>query len=347
MKKILSIMIVCMLIVGLVGCGNKQETSNGGSKEESQSSDNDKKIVIKFGHVESEDRSIHKSVEEFEKYVEQETDGKVDIQIFPNAQLGAERQSIEAVSLGTMQMTTASTGVMTMYDEKFSVLDLPFLFNSREAAYAAVDGALGDELNAIAENYGMTTLGYQDNGLRHISNSVRPINEPADLDGIKIRVMEVPLYIDLFKSLGANPTPMSFGEVYTALQQGTVDAQENGASLVYSSKFHEVQDYYSLTGHVYSLDIAVVNTDFFNGLPEDIQTIIMDGAEKCLAKGQREIEGASEQEFLDKLAADGMEINEITSENRVKFAEMVKPVYDTYEEKIGAEIIEKAKSFNK
>jgi len=244
-------------------------------------------------------------------------------------------------------MCSLTTAVLTTYDDKFSVLDLPFLFTSREVAYAAVDGELGQQLEALLPKYNLMSLGFQDNGLRNISNNIRPINEPKDLKGIKIRVMESPTYVEMFKALGANPTPMNFGEVYTALAQGTVDAQENGASLVYTSKFYEVQKYYSLTNHVYSLNMVLISKKFYDSLPSDIQDILQDGAKQLLELKQREMESNSDEKYINLLIEKGMIVNDITPENCKKFVEAVKPVYEMYAEKIGKEIIELAQSYNK
>jgi len=303
-------------------------------------------IVIKLAHVEPETRSVHQACVEFEKYVEGQTEGKVDVQIYPNGQLGGDRQAVEGVGLGTIQMTVAAAAVMSTYDSKFMVLDLPFLFKTREASYRAVDGELGKKLNSLLLPIGLVGLGYNDNGLRQVTNNIRLIEEPKDLKGIKIRVMENPVYIDLFKLLGANPTPMNFGEVYTALQQGTVDAQENGASLVYASKFYEVQKYMSLTNHVYSFNIIVANDKFFSNLPTDIQKIVVEGARKCLVTKQREFEAEQNSLYIEKLKEAGMKINDITPENRTKFMEAVEPLYEKYQDKIGIEFIDLALKSN-
>ena len=144
---------------------------------------------------------------------------------------------------------------------------MPFIFKDVKSAFAALDGEVGKTLDAFLTPVGLKNLGYAYNGARSMTNSKRPINEPADLKGIKMRVMESPVFIDMFKTLGANPTPMSFGEVFTGLQQGTVDAQENSPSLVFSMKFNEVQKYYSLTNHVQGILAILINEKFFNGLP--------------------------------------------------------------------------------
>lgn len=345
MKKVCLVVLFLLLSLSLVvGCSAPEKTSvNDG---QSNALDEQGKIVITVGHGEPDGRSVHDSFIKFAEYVKEKTNGQVEVQIFPNAQLGSERQMVESVSLGSLDMCSITSAVLTTYSENFCVLDLPFLFQNRDAAYAAVDGKLGEQLSQLIAKNNLHVLGWQDNGLRNISNSVRPINEPDDLKGIKIRVMESPLYIDSFKALGANPTPMAFGELYTALQQKTVDAQDNGSAIAYTMKFYEVQEYFSLTNHVYSLNPLLINKNFFDRLPQNVQDIIKDGTKQFLMEMQRNEEASSDANFVKKLIDTGMKVNEITEENRQKFVEKTKPVYDIYEKKIGKEIIDLALSFN-
>ncbi|WZL72523.1 DctP family TRAP transporter solute-binding subunit [Clostridiaceae bacterium 35-E11] len=338
MKKSLAVVLMVSLLLSLVvGCSKKEEVAT---------TEEPKQIVIKVGHIEAEDRSTHRATLEFEKYVEEQSNGQIDVQIYPNGQLGGDRQMTEAVALGTIQMTMPSTSVLTTYDAKFGVLDMPFIFNNEQAGFNALDGELGTKLNDLLTPVGLHNFGYNYNGARHISNNVRPINEPNDLKGIKMRVMESPVYIDLFKYLGANPTPMSFGEVFTGLQQGTVDGQENAASLVYATKFQEVQKYYSLTGHSYGYLAVLINDKFYKGLPEDIQKIVADGTKKYLIDYQRDIELKDTDLYIEKLKEAGMEINTITPENHAKFVEALKPMYEKYKQEIGQDMFDLVAKYN-
>lgn len=345
MKKLLAILLMVTLVLSLAtGCAKKEEATTS-TTSDTQTTE-EKKIVIKLGHVEAEDRSTHQAALEFEKYVEQQSNGKVDIEIYANGQLGGDRQMTEAVALGTLHMTLPATSVLTTYNPKFGVLDMPFIFKDEQAGFKALDGEVGAAFNEILESVGFYNLGYNYNGARHMSNSKRPINEPNDLKGLKMRVMESPVYIDLFKALGANATPMSFGEVFTALQQGTVDGQENAASLVYAMKFHEAQKYYSLTGHTYSYLAVLINDKFYKGLPEDIRKIVADGAQKYLIDYQRNMEISDTDKYMSKLKEEGMLINEITPENHEKFVEAVKPMYDKYKAEIGQDMFDLVQKYN-
>lgn len=336
-KKIAVVLMVFMVLSVFTGCAQKPaEPAKPAAPPAPE------KIVIKIGHVTAENHSVHITCQEFEKYVEQQTGGKVDVQIYPNAQLGGDRQMTEAVALGTLHICLPTTSALSAYNPKFAVMDMPFMFKSKEAAFKAVDGELGVKFNELVKPVGIRILGYNDNGIRHISNKVRPINEPKDLKGIKMRVMENPVFIDLFKALGTNPTPMSFGELYTGLQQGTVDGQENGASLVYASKFYEVQKYYSLTGHLVSIVAIIVNDKFYEGLPADIKQVVNDGVKKYMVDMQRDMETKGESEYLKKLEEAGMKINTITPENYKKFVDAVKPMHEKYKATIGQDFFDLA-----
>ncbi len=304
-------------------------------------------IIIRVAHIEAEDRSTHKSLLKFQEYVEKESNGRLDIQIFPNGLLGGDKESIEGVELGTVQMSLPAVSVLASYHEKFGLLDMPFLFKSEEAIFAALDNEIGADYDKTLDELGFHNLGYNYNGPRCISNNTRPINAPEDLKGLKIRVMQSPVFIDMFNALGANPTPMSFGEIFTGLQQGTVTGQENAPSLVYASRFYEVQKYYSITNHTFSIMAILMNKEFFNDLPEDLQKIITEGAQTHLITYQRELESSETADYIKRLGEAGMEINHITPENHQKFVEAVQPVYTKNISKIGEDLFKIVEKYNK
>lgn len=308
--------------------------------------DAQKKITLRIAHIEAEDRSTHKALLKFKEYVEKESNGRLDVQILPNGQFGGDKASIEGVELGTIHMSLPAVSVLTSYDDRFGLLDMPFLFKSEKAIFDSLDNEIGDTFDKILDSKGFHNLGYNYNGPRSISNNTRPINEPADLKGMKIRVMENPVFIDMFNALGANPTPMAFGEIFTGLQQGTVTGQENAPSLTYATRFYEVQKFYSLTNHTYSIMAILMNKEHFNKLPADIQKIIQDGADEWLIKYQRQLESDETADYVKKLAEKGMQVNEITPENMAKFVEAVKPVYTKNEPKIGKDLFEIVEKYN-
>lgn len=339
MKKVLlRIFLGVLIVTQLVGCAKSAPaaTPAGAASE--------KKYIIRMSYVVAEAQSTHVGAQEvFKKYVEEASGGRISVELYPNGQLySGDRQAIEAVQLGTIEMTIPAAAVLSGFEPKFQVFDLPYLFKDKEQAYAALDGELGTKLNELLLNQGLVNLAYGENGFRHVMNNIKPIHTPADLKGLKIRTMENPVQIGIFKALGANPTPMSFGELYTALQQKTVEGGENPVPLVYTSKFYEVQKYYSLNGHQYAPTVVLINQDYFNSLPEDLQGIVKTGAEKFRDE-QRIINGKQEEEFMVQLKENGMEINTITDEEKALFVEATNSVYDEFADVIGEELMGIAK----
>jgi tripartite ATP-independent transporter DctP family solute receptor len=341
MKKLLLVLLVISLVlVNFAGCGGQSSTSDVGDSASAEP------IVIQFPIVDTMDTSLGQACTLFKEYVEKESNGAMQVSMLPNGQYGGERQAVEAVALGMLQMTVPTSAVLTTYSDNWMILDMPFLFNSKEASYAAVDGELGERLNAELPANGLICLGFGDNGFRHVSNNVRPINVPDDMKGIKIRVMESPVYISMFKLLGANPVPMSFSEVYTALQQGTVDAEENGPVMVAQTKFNEVQKYYSLTKHVCSITAVIVSKTWFEGLSEENQKIIKDGVKTYLVDEQRKIETQLAEECLQNLKDEGMVVNEVSPENLQKFRDAMQPIYAEYSDRIDPELYDIIEKYN-
>jgi C4-dicarboxylate-binding protein DctP len=282
--------------------------------------------------------------EGFKKYVEEKSGGRIIVEVYPNGALGGERQMAEAAQLGTLEIAYLTTAVLVNFEPKFQVFDLPFLFNNIDIARRAVDGELGGVVAADLDKVNLKCLGYPENGYRHVTNNRGPIHKPEDLKGIKIRTMENPIHLETFRLLGAAPTPMAFTELYTALQQGTVDAQENPIFLTYTSKFYEVQDYMTLTGHFYAPGVAVMSLKFWESLPEDLQQIVQEGMRIAIDL-QRELldeQNAENLEELKKL----MEVNELTPEEKQVFVEATKPVYDKVASELGQDLVNLAISAN-
>ncbi|MDR1508399.1 MAG: DctP family TRAP transporter solute-binding subunit [Synergistaceae bacterium] len=282
----------------------------------------------------------------FIPWVEGKSNGRIKVELYPNGQLGGDRELAESVQMGTLQIALPATSVLAGFDKRYQVLDLPFLFTTRDAAFEALDGELGGKLNSLLPDKGFGCLGYIENGFRHITNSKKPITHPDDLKGVKLRTMENAMHIAFFKRLGANPTPMSFGELYTALQQGTVDGQENPFTLIYESKFYEVQKYVSATGHVFSIVMLLSNKKFMDSLPEDLRKIVVDGAAEFV-KEHRKVMPGSEEENMKVLAENGMELNELTPEQKKPFVDATAVVYQEFEADLTKEIMDLAKKAQK
>ena len=340
MKKLTGLFLL-MLVLILAACGRPDSGSSSGDD-----GGDGETYTIRLAHLVPEEQSSHVAAVDFKEKLESESDGRLTVELYPNGQLyGSDREAIEAVQLGNIEMTIPAVAAMASFNEKFQVFDLPFLFNNTEAAYKALDGDLGQELMADLESNGLKGLVFGENGFRHVSNNEGPIETPEDMEGLKMRTLESPLHTDTFNAFGANASPFAFGELYTALQQGTYDAMDCPISLYYTNKFYEVQDYLTLTGHVYAATSLLMNDDFYNDLPEDLQELLMEASEEFRTQ-QRELAQQQDTEFMDQLEAEGMQINDLTDEQRDAFREAAAPVYEKYEGQIGADLIDRALEAN-
>ncbi|NQD66441.1 DctP family TRAP transporter solute-binding subunit [Bacillus haikouensis] len=336
MKKYLILLL--MAVVMMAACG-RPSTSSG-------SEGGDETYTIRIAHLVPEEQSSHIAAVTFKEKLEKESDGRIKVELYPNGQLyGSDREAIEAVQLGNIEMTIPAVAPLASFNEKFMVFDLPFLFNNHEAAYKALDGELGQELMKDLEKNDIKGFVFGENGFRHMSNNKGPIESPADIEGQKFRTLENPLHTDTFKAFGANASPFAFGELYTALQQGTYDAMECPVSLYYTNKFYEVQDYLSMTGHVYAATALLMNNDYYNDLPEDLQKLVTEASEEYREE-QRGLAQKQDVEFLNKLKESGMKVNELTDEQRGKFREAASSVYDKYVDRIGQDLVDKALEAN-
>jgi tripartite ATP-independent transporter DctP family solute receptor len=274
------------------------------------------------------------------EYVEERTDGNVVVNVFPNSQLGDEIESVEQVLMGSIEMATASIGPIMTFQEKFAVLDIPFLFDNYLEAWSCLDSKIGTDLLDTLEEVGLYGLAYMENGYRHVTNNVRPINSPADLKGVKIRTMQAPLHMANFRALSANPTPVPFSEVYMALSQRIVDGQENPLANIWELKLIEVQKYTSLTGHIYDAMPLVTNLDWFRKLPQDYQIIIEKGA--ILGQNYSRFVNANREDLIvQKLRAGGMEINDLSPVAKAEMRQVSQPaIADMVRKDLGAEYVD-------
>ena len=249
--------------------------------------------------------------------------GGIDVQLFPANQLGAERELVEGLQLGTVQGTMTSTGPMGNFLPDIKLFNLPFLFKDRKAAYKVLDGPVGTKIADKLLSVGIRSLGWAENGFRNITNSRNAVNSPKDVEGLKIRVMEDDLFIISMKAMGASPLPMAFSELYTALEQKTVDAQENPLAIIYSSRFFEVQKYLAMTGHFYSPSMLLVSESFFSTLSDDEKKVLVDAGKKACAY-ERELSLKADQELEAALKKAGMTI---THPDKAAFQAKVAGVY--------------------
>ncbi|MGM0876800.1 MAG: TRAP transporter substrate-binding protein [Bacillota bacterium] len=330
-KKVLGVVSALSLSV-LVACG-------GAEQQAKQTEDTGAAVgakTLQVGITLAEDSHYYKGLEHFAELVEEKSNGELTVEIFPNGSLGGERDMVESLQVGTLDMVLTSTGPLGGFAPEINVVDLPFLFESREHAYNVLDGEVGQTLLANLEGESLKGLAWWENGFRHVTNSKQPIEKPEDLKGFKIRTMENNVHMDSFKALGADPTPMSFTELFTALQQGVVDGQENPVPIISTSRFHEVQDHLTLTGHFYSPAALLVSTQVFDSLTEEQKKALQEAASEG-AEYERQIVADMEKEMIADLKEQGMQI--VENVDKKAFQEATKSVYEQYEDQVGADLI--------
>ncbi|HSB78759.1 MAG TPA: TRAP transporter substrate-binding protein [Candidatus Methylomirabilis sp.] len=293
----------------------------------------EKTFVIKLAHVHVPEHPTSVGCLRFAKLMEERTNGRVKIEVYPGSQMGNERELYEALMMGTLEMGTISTSSIASFTRESGIWDLPFLFRDSGHAYRVMDGSIGKKVDAIAlEKTGVRFIGYFENGWRHMTNKVRPINKPEDLNGLKIRSMTAPVMIETIRALGANPVPIAWGETYLALQQGVAEGQENPHVNTFGAKLYEVQKYVSLTGHVYNPQVFSVNNKFYESLPADIQKLILMTAKEVIDQARRESQ-ALDSDFLKKLVEKGMIVN--TPPDLAPFRAKGKIVYEKFASQVG------------
>ena len=281
-------------------------------------------IVLKLAHEdaagERRDNAAHRLAELASEY----SDGQIDIQVYPAGQLGKYAQVVEGMQIGTHDMTVTLALVIGLAPQ-LGVFDLPYLFKDRESFEKVIDSPLGDELLDTLEASGLVGLAYWENGYRHITNNVRPINKPEDLDGIKLRTPPSPSRVAMFREFGANPGPLPFTELYSALQQGVFDGQENPLPNIRGAKLFEVQDYLSLSGHVYDPQLLLVSKLKWDAMPEDLQEALKRAARQVAVEMRQEGQQLDEEdlEFLSQ----EMEVNTVDFE---AFQAASGPLYEQF-----------------
>lgn len=329
-RQVFIVSVVCLVVMGLIaGCGNKAPAQ--------QKSDSVK--VINIGHCHPPDSQFHLGSMKFAELVAQKTNNQVKIEVFHSSQLGDEPELSEAVRMGTINMALLATGNVTKFEPKFNVFDLPYLFRDAAHADKVLSGEVGDYLSAELEKKGIKVLGFWESGFRHFVNNKRPLKEPEDLKGLKMRVPNWPVLTAATQALGANCVPMPFSEIYLACQQGVVDGQEGPVFAIKSGKMYEVQKYMVLDGHTYTPMILVINPALFKSLTPEQQKAVQEAAKEAGLFEKKLIRDKEVEElaFLEKQGKMQIERNPDNS----KWRAATKSVYDQFGDKIGKDLIQK------
>ena len=330
------------MLFGLTACGGGKDdsqpqeapgTEESGAAEdagaENADASNPDAPVLQLGTTVNEQDSFQVAAEKFAELVEERTNGAYKIEIYPNGTLGGERDMLESMQMDTLDMAIVTSGPFINFSDAMGVLDMPYLFGSNEEAYTVLDGEIGRELLDTLESSGLKGLAYAERGFRNLTNNVKPIQTAADLNGLKLRVMENDVYTASFKAMGVNADPMAWADALTALQQGTVDGQENPVNVIYSYKLWESQKYATLDRHSYSTAIITMSANLFNSLDAETQQIFLDAAQEA-AEFERAWVAEQEADQLQAMKDNGMEV--IEDPDLDSFKEAVQPVYEQYDQ---------------
>ncbi|WP_044748171.1 TRAP transporter substrate-binding protein [Bacillus alveayuensis] len=327
--------IICLLV--LSACGNSSASSNNNGSKKAE------KLALKLGHQAPEDSQYHRYALKFKELVEERTNGKVEIEIYPFRQLGGDRELLEAMQLGNLDLGVISGPPVSGFTPEMAVLDLPFIFEDWKHVKKFLASDIYKEIMALTDKNDLKTLSMAARGFRHVTNSKKPIETSGDFKGLKLRVIESPAYIKAYQQLGANVQSMAWGDTMTALQQGALDAQENTIDIIHDEKVYEVQKYVSMTGVTFCFVNLMASKQHYEKWPEDIRKI-MDEAALEAAEYITEKNEKLEEDYRNKLEEKGMEFNEVDIS---EFNKGMEVVYESYTKQYGDELVKKIQELNK
>ncbi|MGQ3213386.1 TRAP transporter substrate-binding protein [Shinella sp.] len=293
---------------------------------------------LKFASANNKGHPQVTGMEKFAELIKEKSGGKIDVKLFPGGVLGGDVQTISALQGGVIEMTVLNAGILASNVKQFGAVDLPFLFNSGEEADKVMDGAFGTGLMDLLPDTGLVGLGYWELGFRNLTNNRHPVTKLEDISGLKIRTIQSPIPIELFNSLGANAVPLPYTELYTALETGTVDGQENPAANILNAKFYEVQKYMTVTRHQYNPQIVLISKKVWDGLNDEEKAVFQSAATEA-RDYQRKVSREVDAKAIEDIKATGMEVGELSPEETQKLRDAVKPLIEKFAAEIGPETV--------
>lgn len=332
MKKFFTFCLALAMAFSLVACGgnSSSETPDGGT------ANSDATVKLKFATGSSPQQTSTSAVLRMADTLKELSGGTMELECHTDGALGDEDALVESISNGTIDMIFCAGAALQGYIPQFQLIDLPFSFATKEEAFEYLDGDVGKYLFELAdEKLNIHGLVYLENGLRCFSNSVRPIETPEDMKGLKMRCMPSQVYMDMYEALGASATVIPYGELYTALQQGVVDGQENPLGNIYSMRFYEVQKYITVDNHVYDPDILFISNEAWNKLNDQQKAWLEEASAKALQESRDNVGCMTQQEYIDFFRENGCEVTELTPEQHEMFVEATKDVYKNFVDSIG------------
>lgn len=332
MKKILVVLLALTMMFGIVGCNNGNDTQ----KDSSSQTEAEENYVLRMAIVTSQNHTHNKTIEKWAQQVKEETNGRLEVMLLDSGQLGGERDYIEGMQLGNVDMAQVSSAVISNFLPDFNIMSLPYVFDSYESVSSIVTGDIGVALFEELESIDITGLTWFTNGFRSVFTSVENITKPEDLNGIKIRVMESPVMIDTLNAMGASATPMAYSELYTAIQQGVLDGGENAPGNILNDKFYEVSNQLSLTEHFATPGIVAISKKTLDKLPQDLQDYLKKSALE-LGSMEREMDKENQALAVEQLIEKGVTVTEVDKD---AFKEATLPIYKEACKEVSPEIVD-------
>lgn len=339
MKKTIALVLSLVMLLTLASCGTNNESNSPSSNtpdapQTAQPAGNNNAtgtdtIVFQAGHVLTEDSGYHQGLLKWAELISERTNGHVVIEVYPNSTLGNERDMIEAVQMGMLDITIPNHAPMANFTDAFSVFDLPFLFASRDEAYAVCDSDFGQGILNSLSDVNIIGISMWENGMRYLANNRTDVVRPSDLAGLKIRTMENTIHMASFSAWGADPTPMGFGEVYTSLSQGTIDGCEIPLETIYQNKIYEVANHITMTGHFYCVAPLIMSVNAWNKLTAEEQQIVIDAANEVKPYERQLIQDADDA-YYDLMKDEGVIF--IDSIDASEWSAAAQSVYDGFEQ---------------
>jgi tripartite ATP-independent transporter DctP family solute receptor len=344
-KKAISVLVAVVMVLALAlvaGCLSSDKSKTAQQPQAGQSSQGKKVIKVSNG-VAASHPAVTALNEKFKKMVEEKTNGRFVVEVYHSNQLGDDVKATEALRAGTLEACVTSTAPLVGFTKELAIFDIPFLFDNEKVADFVLDGPVGQKISDLMPAQGLINLAWAENGFRHLTNSVRPVKSPEDVKGMKVRTMENNFHLAAWRALGANPAPMSWAEVFTALQQKAIDGQENPVPNFYTAKIQEVNKYISTTGHIYSPFMFLFSKKIWDTYSKEDQAIIL-AAAKETALYERKLNREATAKYLDALKKEGYTVVELTPEQKKPFRELTAPVWDQVAAKVGKDFVDQVKA---
>lgn len=339
MKKLFTSILILLSVLFVAACGGNDKASDGNSDENSNGSDD--KIVLKIVHDVAEDHIKGIGANLIKEKVDERLADKVEVEVYPNSSLFEVEEGMEALQAGNVHIVAGATSKLVGYDPAYQLMDMPFLFSNAEQIKSFLNEPAGQDFLAKVEEYDLKILDLWVGAFKQMTNNKHPIEKPSDLEGLKMRVMAGGLLEDQYTELGAGATIIPFGELYMALQQGTIDGQENTFIEIATSNLHEVQNYLTITNHAPATYPILTNKTFWEELPEDIRTEL----DEIIAEVSQEVADMAEsveQENYEIIVNSDIEITELSDEQREEFRNALQPLYEKYKDQIGEDVLNSA-----